>query len=262
MRGARWGVAAVLVLVAGRKAPPIQCAPPGLGAQAPVRRVPNGAFRAGEYLQFNVRFKFIHVGTAVLEIPAAPTMFGRPCLHLRESVRTAAFFDAFYKVRDRVESHLDAEALVPLKFERHLSEGSYRMEEETFFDQQRRLAVNLDTEAVVPAHVQDTLSAFYYVRTLKLEPGTTIEMPSFEGAAVHPLQVIVHRRERIKVPAGEFQTVVIEPRLVPGGGLFHSKGPIWLWLTDDARHMPVQMRTAISLGHVTAELAEYRIGGP
>ncbi len=229
---------------------------------APVRRVPNGAFLAGEYLEFSIRFKFIHVGTAVLEIPSAPTVFGRPCLQLRESVRTAAFFDAFYKVRDRVESCLDAEALVPLKFERHLSEGSYRMEEETFFDQQRHLAVNLDTEAVVPAHVQDTLSAFYYVRTLKLEPGMTIQMPSFEGTVVHPLQVIVHRRETLKVPAGEFQTVVIEPRLGPRGGLFHSSGPIFLWLTDDARHMPVQMRTSISLGNVTAELATYRTGEP
>jgi hypothetical protein len=50
---------------------------------------------------------------------------------------------------------------------------------------------------------------------------------------------------------------MIEP-LVQEGGLFKSDGQILIWVTDDARKMPVKVATKIPIGYVTAELTKYQ----
>jgi len=67
-------------------------------------------------------------------------------------------------------------------------------------------------------------------------------------------------RERVKVPAGEFDCVAIEPML-NAGGIFKNKGRLVIWITDDARRMPVLMRSKVTIGSVSVLLVEARPGG-
>ena len=68
--------------------------------------------------------------------------------------------------------------------------------------------------------------------------------------------VKIHKRERIKVDAGTFNTIVIEP-LVVEGGLFKSDGSILMWMTDDENKIPVKVTTKIVIGDIYAELTKY-----
>ena len=74
----------------------------------------------------------------------------------------------------------------------------------------------------------------------------------------YPLEVLVHRRERVKVPAGEFDCILVEPKL-RAPGLFKHKGELSVWLTDDARKIPVQMRSALPIGAVSVVLVEVHL---
>jgi len=107
--------------------------------------------------------------------------------------------------------------------------------------------------------VQDILSAFYYVRTLNLEPGDTIPLPYHDNGGNYPIKVIVHRRDTVSVPAGRFACLVVEP-IIATPGLFQRKGRMFLWITDDEKKMPVMMVSKIPIGSVVAKLLEYKLG--
>jgi len=64
-------------------------------------------------------------------------------------------------------------------------------------------------------------------------------------------------RERIKVPAGEFDCVIIEP-VLETSAIFENKGKLTIWLTDDTVKMPVLMRSKVIVGAFEAVLEEYQ----
>lgn len=105
----------------------------------------------------------------------------------------------------------------------------------------------------VPVSVQDVLSSLYFVRTQSLEPGREIAL-DINTKQNWPLIVRVIKRERIKVPAGRFNTVLLEPGL-RDEGIFIQKGKrLRIWVTDDGRRIPVKMSVEVFFGHVSASL--------
>jgi hypothetical protein len=67
-----------------------------------------------------------------------------------------------------------------------------------------------------------------------------------------PVTLKVEGREEIKTPAGTFQTLRVEP--TADAGIVKNRGNIWIWYTDDDRHMPVQMRARLFWGTITFRL--------
>jgi hypothetical protein len=63
----------------------------------------------------------------------------------------------------------------------------------------------------------------------------------------------VEGREELKTPAGTFKTIRVEP--TADAGVVKNRGQIWIWYTDDDRHLPVQMRARSFWGTITFRLA-------
>ncbi len=220
------------------------------------RSLENSAFRPGEYLEFEIAWKFFKAGTATMSV--ADTLYrDRPCYHIKTTARSSSTIDAFYKVRDRVESFVDKEGLFPWKFEKHLREGKFRRDRFTEFDQTRQIATLKKDTIDVPPYVQDILSRFYYVRILPLEVGKHFDIENLTDRKVYPLRILVHKKETVKVPAGRFKCIVVEP-VLRGEGLFNQKGRLMIWLTDDVRKMPVMMKSEVFIGTVDVKLRKYR----
>ena len=83
--------------------------------------------------------------------------------------------------------------------------------------------------------------------------------PEWNEDAGYALDLIVHGRETVTVPAGTFDCLKVEP-IIQGEGLFQFEGDIMIWLTDDERRMPVLMKTNIKIGAVDAALYQYQEG--
>jgi hypothetical protein len=108
--------------------------------------------------------------------------------------------------------------------------------------------------------VQDAFSSLYYVRTQELIPEQDILVDNHTSKKNFPLKLKVLKKEKVKVPAGEFDCVVVEP-VMRAEGIFKAKGRIWVWLTDDQYKMPVLMKTEVFfLGSISAQLKEYKRG--
>jgi hypothetical protein len=115
-----------------------------------------------------------------------------------------------------------------------------------------------DKQGEIPPNVLDVLSSLYYVRSLPLEVGKSFTIDVHSGEKTWPLVVNVIKREKIKVKAGKFMCYRVEP-VLRERGIFISKGKkLEVWLTADARHVPVLMRSEIFIGHVSAELVRQK----
>lgn len=214
-------------------------------------------FGVGENLVFSVQYGLVTAGEATLEVRNLATLDGRPCYRIVSDARTNEFFSKFYAVRDRYESYIDTVELYSLRYEKHLREGKFKRDAVVDFDQVRHRAKYKDKVVPIPPRTQDVLSALYYVRTLPLEVGQSISLANHTDGKNYPLIVKVHRRERVKVDAGEFDCLVVEP-ILRGPGIFTQKGRLTVWLTDDERRMPVLMKSKVIIGHVAAVLKEYK----
>ena len=222
------------------------------------------AFGVGEYLDFGVYVALPGVGRipvkgghGILSIPTVVEREGHLCYWIRSLAYSTGIVGQIYPVCDTVESFVDVDSFYPWYFRKSVREGKFRDRYEIKFDQTNHRAIRKDVfDVETYPRVQDILSAFYYVRTLDLDVGDTIPLPYHDNGGNYPLKVIVHRRERVKVPAGEFDCLVIEP-VVAVGGLFKKEGRMWVWITDDRSKMPVKMVSKIPVGAVQAVLLEY-----
>lgn len=200
-------------------------------------------------------FKWVHAGQATLEL--LPTSNAK-VWEIRSRAWGNKFFQSFYPVRDTVSSFINAAGIYPLKFTKILHEGNYHARQWTEYDPHNKRVKTQDTAFATDPFAHDVLSAFYYIRTQDLKPGKSFELSAVSGKKNYKLKVICHREETVEVEAGKFQTWVVEP-ILKEDGLFKAKGQLWIWITRDARRLPVKMQSKIPVGSIKAELV--KIGG-
>ncbi|MFO7653130.1 MAG: DUF3108 domain-containing protein [Candidatus Krumholzibacteriia bacterium] len=249
----------VLVLALGACAEPVIS--PADAAELPAGAAPV-SYGVGEQLVFSIDYGLINAGEGTLEVLGLVDFEGEVCYFIQSKATSNRFFSAFYRVRDRVVSYIDATELFSRYFHKRLREGDYRKDEEITFDQEAGVAHYADgREVETVCGVHDVLSAFYYVRTLDLEVGAVYEFPAHSSRKTYPLTVRVVGRETVEVPAGRFDCFVVEPML-EGDGLFKAEGKMTLYLTADRHKIPVLMKTKVPVGSIDASLKEYRLGQP
>ncbi len=224
------------------------------------RTVENRAFGVGEKLVFDVSYGMVTAGEAILAIPRLDWIDARQTFAVEVTVSSLPSFSWIYKVDDLYRTFIDVQSVVPLRFEQHIREGSYRRDFVATFDQARHIARTTDDkEYEIPPYVHDIMSAFYYVRTIDFTgraTGDLIMLKNFYKDKTHDLAVKILGRQELEVAAGTFNTIVLEP-MVREGGLFKSEGRIVVWLSDDELKIPLRINSKVVIGSIDTELREY-----
>jgi hypothetical protein len=216
-------------------------------------------FKMPEKFVYDLTWTGISAGTATLEF-----VNDGEKMKIVSTARSADWVSVFYTVEDRVESiqtknnplHFRAQ---PVNYRMKIREGKHRKDKEVIFDADKNRAVYIDhrnnekKEFDLPSTVFDPLSGFYQVRTLKLAVGETVYVTVFDSKKVWNVEVQVLRKEKVTLPSGTFDTIVIKP-LMKSEGIFSRKGDIYIWLTDDPKHIPVKMQTKAAVGSIIATL--------
>ncbi|GEM_PF-182858 len=220
-----------------------------------LRTLGQKALKVPEKLLFDViwggwSFRWVTAGQATLEL--LPTDSPDEW-KIRSLAWVNGFFQTFYPVHDTVTSVIDSRGIYPLRFDKHLHEGSYHAAISARYDQVLHILKTQDTTLSIEPFTHDVLSAFYFIRTQKIEVGDTLDLAAVSGKKKYNLRVLCHGRETIEVPAGTFKTLVVEP-VLKGDGLFQAKGKLTIWVTDDEMHTPVKMQSKIPVGSIKAEL--------
>lgn len=227
-------------------------------------------FKAGESLFYEISFeKMIFSGTiGDLKLSVskadAPKIEG---LALKAEIVSKGFFPTLFgiKVKDEFNAIVHKDDFGLFGASRLLQEGKAHTEHKTyvnrrdkrvtyvFRDLANKTAEPKIKETESPAWVQDILSAIYFVRTQEMKEGAVIPIPITDAGQNYQIEVIVGKREEIKVDAGKFQTLKVETKAF-NGKLVKKSGELLLWITDDARRLPVKARIKVSGITVHVEL--------
>lgn len=217
------------------------------------------AFTVGEKLLFDVNFGFVTAGYAEMSIPQWEKVEGNTCYKVMFTVRSTATFDFFFEVRDRYETFLDSSGIFSRRFEQHIKEGKYIRDYSAVFDYAKNTARTSEGDFSIQSYLHDIMSAFYYARTIDyshMKPGDRVKLQNFFKGNTNPLDIKFLGKQKIKVDAGTFNCLIVEP-MVKEGGLFKSDGRILIWLSDDELKIPVKVSTKVVIGSIDSELKEY-----
>ena len=217
-------------------------------------------FKAGESLRFSVQYGFIHAGSAWLEVPEVTDWRAHRAWRLVARAESNGFFDKFYRVRIRIESLWDQDARFSWHYFEDRHEGGHTANDTMVYEpDSSRMRYKNGQTFDVPGPVQDALSSFYLTRFLALPIGGRVAFDYHASHKTAYMEVRVLGRDRVKTPAGTFNCVVIEP-LLKAGGIFKNNGRLVIWLTDDARRMPVLMKSKVAIGSVRVVLQQVTTG--
>lgn len=248
----------------------LACVTRGASAQGIVplggdtRSVPDVPFSVGETLEFDVSAKwgiFGGSGDASLRVEAIDTVRGSRAYRLASDL-TGGILVLGVDHRDR--SWLDVERLFSHRFQqKHEGTGGGRDRTYEFLPQRMRYV-----DAVRPAdhgllatrEPLDDVSYVYYLRTLPLRAGDVYTESRYYKAEGNPVTIRVLRRERITVPAGTFNAVVVRP-IIRTDGLFREEGEAEIWISDDDRRLILKLRAKAKVGTLEMVLRAFEEGG-
>lgn len=121
---------------------------------------------------------------------------------------------------------------------------------------------NLDSSTKpIPRDPLDDLSFLYYVRMIPLKVGDSFSIPRYYRPQAGPLKVSVSGREKCELPDGTRPwCLVLHPVVEEKNGMFRAEAQAKLWLTDDARRIPVRIESSITGGKVRLQLDRMTLG--
>jgi hypothetical protein len=216
-----------------------------------------------ERLVFDIRYGVVTAGEATLNLTKT-THEGKDAWRIFVTAETNSFFDKMFRVRDTTESIACYHNLYSFRFTKNLHEGNYRQHRihQNFLDQNFTLYSRFDfrqgrfhepQRIEIPSNTFDIMSAFYYVRTLDLQPGQRIPVNITADGKSYDAEVQVVRRERIDTIFGRKNCLVIRP-ILDGEAIFKQTDSILIWLLDEDCKTPVQLQSKVAFGSFRAVL--------
>ena len=237
----------------------ILCSLPLYG-QVPFRKIKNEAFKVGEILEYRIHYGFVDAGIARLEIKKdLSTINNRKCYHVVGTGETKGAFDWFFKVRDRYESYIDVEALMPWVFIRRVEEGSYTKSQNVTFNHFKNSASSEKVTIPVPEYVQDLVSAFFYARNLDFtnaKPGALFPISAYLDDEVFEMTIKYIGKEKVNTKFGTFNCIKFRPLLLEGR-VFKEEEDMTVWVTDDKNRIVVRAEAEILVGSLKMDLKGY-----
>ena len=239
----------------------------GLGKPAPPVVIPTlpppepgYAFPARQTLTFSVDWRVFTAGTAVFHLEQQGSVET-----VTATADTVGNVNMIFPVVDRFEAGFDTRTGCSVGFKKQMQEGRRKVSGDLTFNYgsgkqsevNRNLVKGTTTtqQASIPACVADSLSAIFYVASRPLVVGQQVRFPLADSMRTVTVAMKVEGKEEIKTPAGTFQTIRVQP--TADEGIVKNRGNIWIWYTDDARHLPVQIRARLFWGTITFHLQSY-----
>jgi hypothetical protein len=210
---------------------------------------------------FSVQWHFLNAGTSTVQIQHS----GSGAL-ITATAQSAGMPDKLYHVYDTFNAQVDSGTFCTLHISKHNQEGSRSRDYNIVLDYPRRksevdekdlkTSQTKHSEFDIPPCVSDAISGFFYVASLPLTPGFTRTFPISDNGRTTQVQITVESRDKVKGPSGEFQTLRVKAE--PISGAMKGKGVLWVWFSDDGRHIPVQMKSKLGFATLLFQLEKFQ----
>lgn len=226
----------------------------------------NPAFQAGEVLKYKVYYSSamgnLTAGEAELTVEEwkeRNSTDNRSIFHITGQGNSKGFFDWFYKVRDRFESHIDQESLLPYMFVRRTREGKFKYDDDVFFNREKGVAQSRRETKPITPETHDVISALYYLRTLNitdLNPDSTFIIDFYLDDSLYTSTIKYESQGKLKTIWGWVDCLKFSPKVIEGE-VFSDEYPMSIWVTNDDNHLPIMAESKVIVGSIKMELMEF-----
>jgi len=164
------------------------------------------------------------------------------------------------------ESTVEPDSFASLRAKEFDEQGERQRESETIFDHLANSSTWTERDPKNPARgtrvvtlpqsgtAHDLLSAIYYLRAQPLAPGANLELFISESGHAYHIPVKVVERKKLSTVLGKVPTLRVDIEMFGDKGLIRGSGQMSLWLTDDARRIPVRAHISSSMGTLNIAL--------
>jgi hypothetical protein len=209
-----------------------------------------------ERLTYAVEWRMIHAGTATFEIQK---------LHAALKLQSAGMVSTLFRVNDTYTVDFD-DPFCATSSTMDSMEGKRHHEAHVVYDRTQGRATFTERDVIrgtqirtaqteVPACVHDVLAALLKIRQSTPAVGQSVQIPVSDGRRAAPVKIEALARESVKTAAGTFDSIQCEVFLM-NGVVYTRKGRVFIWISTEERHLPVQIRlkTSFPVGTVTLQL--------
>lgn len=233
-------------------------------APAPAESHARAPFPSGETLYYNIAWRVFTAGEARMHIQHHRPEGGKPFWEATVTANSTGFVSKLYKVEDKMVSRFQNGEMCSTSLTKIIHEGRRHRDIRINFEKDRGKAVLKETDLAknemvrqvendIPECVYDVVSALFYVRSLPLEVGKTLEIQLNDGGQTLPITIEVQAREEVRTNAGVFRAIRVEPKVF-GGTLFRRSGRMQMWFSDDPQRLLVQLKARLFVGTISAVL--------
>ncbi len=210
----------------------------------------------GEELKYSAGFRLFPAGNAILSL-TLDSLNGKPAFLLATSVKTNSFLDAFYTVRDETLSWLNIMDFSLLKAVKKIREGKYHRNHSIHTIGDSLLIWNKKYFTITEP-VYDPIAFIYFLRSQELSLEDSFHFLSAGEKKVREVWVNITGIEKIKVPAGNFDCLKVEPVSPDGKPLLKNNGELRVWLSNDDNKLPVKIEMKTNIGTMVMKLKEFK----
>jgi Protein of unknown function (DUF3108) len=208
-------------------------------------------------LSYGVDWRVFPAGTATFHLESDGTT-----QRVQANGDSIGAVSLLFKVVDRFQSSFDRSTGCSQTFAKQLQEGrrqivstlqfQYGAHKQVLDEKNMVKGTSRHLESPIPPCVTDLMSSIFIAGAQPLQVGQNFTMPVADAMRVVAVTFKPEAREEIKTAAGTFQTIRVEP--TADAGVVKNRGNIWIWYSDDNRHLPVQMRARLFWGTITLRL--------
>ena len=228
-------------------------------ARSPAERLPSpSGYRVtvGERASYDVELRGHRVGTGVFQVIGQEEIDGRNTVHASLQVKGRLLFA---KVNDKFDSWFDPDVFISRRFvqdQRELSHTRQRRYEIAAEQGTYSETLSGKVDSLSTTEPLDDVSFLFYVRTMLLRVGDVDTIPRYFKSG-HDVIIRVIGKRTITVPAGTFETIVVQPTITNASGLFGQGGKAEVYLTDDSARTLVMLKSSVPvLGSLELALRE------
>ena len=226
-------------------------------------------FDVGEALTYEGKFSKIikGIGVADLSLKIERAADGRNYLIKSEARSKGSLLKLFrFSFFQQFSSVIDADRFRILKTVKRDAQGDRVRDSEAVFDYADRRVTYVETDPRDPVRpprkiaseitddTHDLISAIYSLRLLPLAVGRSFDVYISDSGLLYKIPVRVTAREQQKSILGRMWCFRIEPEIFGVNRLIEKEGDITIWITDDARRLPVRAQINSDIGRVEVKL--------
>jgi hypothetical protein len=222
-------------------------------------------FAVGETLSYDVSWSsYLTAGTATTTVKEKKRSFNSTAYYIVAEGRPTPLLSKLYSLYYKIDSLLDSFTLLPQRGSVYSEEGKRHRFKTTQFDRvakkvlfEYRTDTTVKTEFAASPVTQDALSAIYVLRAIALQPGDTITMPVTDNGINYKVQFDVGASERVRTPMGDQPALKVRLTVFDGKNRPAGKN-VAIWISQDARHLPVKLQADLLVGSFNLLLRDIR----